>query len=747
MTRGNFGAIVLATVALAGGALRCASAATAPLGGFIPLVGIGLTDEYDNGNGLSATFFQAQREDAYVGGALHGVGQPAYFDLALLDTGAATHILTPQAAGPSGFRIAGNGFDGTNTQQIGGATGLITLSINDPLAIFAAGLGDRTSAGTSLVMNTAAMRGQSSVATLSAPTAWKLPNILGLPMAAQHGVVIRNDEPQIFQHAGRTVRTPNVDFIPLGTGNQQGITRRTDLLLRPGSGFIAGPLYVQDPLGILSGMPSENPFSPSVVENGALFVGVDMTHGTRGIQDKEFLFDTGADLTVISQVTAARLGIDVVSDKPDFLLEVEGSGGVSEGVPGYYVDELNIDTVGGSFTLQNVPVAVLDVTNPNNPGNVVEGIVGMHLFTGRNIVIDANPSIGQGGAGPSLYIGNPVYETHTWAAAGASGDWATPGNWSAAGTPNVMWDAQAVNAAGGAKFANVASNSTVYRLTVDGTASSPMTVAVGTGATLTSFGEILVEDDGRLHLASTGVESGRLDAQFINLRGGVLSGEGTIFVGAGPVNGAVRNLGGRIEPTRGAPSLLPVGKLAITGDLANLNGGTLAFDLGGTMAGTQYDQITLSRFAFLGGTLEVKLAETISGTFAPSVGNMFTLITATEGVSGQFDLVNLPSGYFWMVDYQANAVVLKVTGVGTLPGDFDRNGAVNAADLAVWKAGAGTLYDGADLLTWQRNLGTSAVFAAVPEPSAAGLALCGAAVVRRRRTRETRSPRRTLGRG
>ena len=53
-----------------------------------------------------------------------------------------------------------------------------------------------------------------------------------------------------------------------------------------------------------------------------------------------------------------------VLDQPDFLLQVEGSGGVSDGVPGFYLDELNIDVIGGSFTVQNVPIAVLDVTNP-----------------------------------------------------------------------------------------------------------------------------------------------------------------------------------------------------------------------------------------------------------------------------------------------------------------------------------------------------------------------------------------------
>ena len=175
-----------------------------------------------------------------------------YYDIALLDTGAATHILTPQAAGASGFDIDGNDFDGTNTQVIGGATGQQVLEINDPLAVFAAGLGNRVSAGSSLVMNTGALRGQSSFATLSAPNTWKLPNILGLPMAAQHSIAIKNSEPQVFELGGRTVRTPQVEFADLGSGSD-GILRRAPLKIRPGASFIAGPLYIQN-LDIFGGL-------------------------------------------------------------------------------------------------------------------------------------------------------------------------------------------------------------------------------------------------------------------------------------------------------------------------------------------------------------------------------------------------------------------------------------------------------------------------------------------------------------
>ncbi len=191
--------------------------AQTPLGGFLPMVGIALTNEFEDSTdpNASPTFFIAQPSNS-PGGSFLGPGASAYYDIALLDTGAATHILTRQA--DQGFNITGEGFGGTNFQTVGGATGQLLLEINDPLGVYAAGLGDRTSAGSSLAMNNNALRGQTSFATLSAPDEWTLPNILGLPMAAHHSISIRNDQPQIFELGGRTVRTPQVEFHDLVRG-------------------------------------------------------------------------------------------------------------------------------------------------------------------------------------------------------------------------------------------------------------------------------------------------------------------------------------------------------------------------------------------------------------------------------------------------------------------------------------------------------------------------------------------------
>jgi hypothetical protein len=705
-------------------------AADAPLGGFIPLVGLGLTREFDDLDD-EVTFFIADRQDSFVGQFMGPfITNPPttpYFDFAILDTGSATHILTNTAANNNHFAVSksysGNtdGFAGINFQTIFGASGEIDLRINDPLGVYVAGLADGSSSGSTLTMDTDALRGQSSFAMLQSidDTEWTLPNIIGLPMAAHHAIAIRNSEPVIFQHDFddtaaqnvRTVRTPNIDLVPLGTGADEGILRQVELKLRPSAGFIQGPFFVQGG-DIFSLEFHEDPASPSVVENGGLFVEVDLANGDKFLEDRELLFDTGVDLTVISRNTAKKLGFDAILDEPDYVVEVEGAGGVSTGVPVIYIDELNLDTIGGSFTLQNVPVIVFDLPNPNDPANVVAGILGMNAFSGRDIVIDANPAAGGSGGGPpTLFIGDPVAQTHSWSTNAASGNWAVDGNWSGTGTPNNMWDAIAANVSGSNQTAIVSANSTVYRTTVSGTPTARMTVQINAGATLTVYGEALIQQGGRIELAG-----GKLDAQFVNIEGGSLAGEGEIFVGAGPVFGQVRNLTGRVEPGD------PIGELTIDGDYSQQETATLAIDLSGTTQVTQYDHLQIGRFAFLNGTLEVSLL-----SFAPPDDTSFTILSAEEGVFGQFDNLLLPPAYDWDITYGENDVVLTVLGAATnLPGDFNANGVVDAADY-VWLRKFGTP---ADEVTWRTHFGESqsgaSPLAAVPEPGALILALAAA---------------------
>ena len=159
--------------------------------------------------------------------------------------------------------------------------------------------------------------------------------------------------------------------------------------------------------------------------------------------------------------------------------------------------------------------------------------------------------------------------------------------------------------------------------------------------------------------------------------------------------------------------------------------GILQINLGGTTPVSGYTRLTIDRFAFLAGTLEVTL-NNLSGGFQPNIGNTFSIITTGDDVIGAFDVLLLPDGYFWNVDYQSNQVVLEVTGIGSLAGDFNRNGVVNDEDLAMWQKAFGDNGDfgGAGFFDWQRgfgNVGTSAAATNIPEPGSATLLLVAAA--------------------
>jgi hypothetical protein len=182
--------------------------------------------------------------------------------------------------------------------------------------------------------------------------------------------------------------------------------------------------------------------------------------------------------------------------------------------------------------------------------------------------------------------------------------------------------------------------------------------------------------------------------------------------------------------------------------------GALEIELGGTQPGSGYDQLNHAiggGLATLGGALDVSLW----GGFTPAVGDVFEFITATGGVSGAFARVDLPAlgtGLDWELDYEVNAVKLRVVALPTYEADFDEDGDVDGDDLLRWRVGFGDAMvhgngdadadgdvDGSDFLTWQQQLGsgvaTTGGTLAVPEPAAWGMVVATMLVLVKRRKR------------
>lgn len=208
---------------------------------------------------------------------------------------------------------------------------------------------------------------------------------------------------------------------------------------------------------------------------------------------------------------------------------------------------------------------------------------------------------------------------------------------------------------------------------VDGAAAG-LTLQSGTQ----SFGAAAVQSNAALTVNS------RLEAAAL-VNAGTLGGGGTIV--GGVLNGGVV-----------APGNSP-GVLTVSGTVENLSTATLRVEIDGPTAGTgdgYHDQlaVTGSPGTFIaGGVIEPVLrgfAEADASPYTPALGQKFTVVTASGGVSGGFSSLTQPtsglaSGTRFDVAYGGNAVYLAVT-----PTSYAALGGLTANQRAV--AGA---FDGA----------------------------------------------------
>jgi hypothetical protein len=164
----------------------------------------------------------------------------------------------------------------------------------------------------------------------------------------------------------------------------------------------------------------------------------------------------------------------------------------------------------------------------------------------------------------------------------------------------------------------------------------------------------------------------------------------------------------------------------------------LKIELGGTSPGTQYDQVHVSEQLSLDGLLNVVLIN----SFVPALGNSFDILDWNT-LAGTFSALSLPAlgaGLGWDASQLYTSGVLRVVSAG-LPGDYNGDGHVDAADYTVWRdhlgqnlalpndATPGTVTQ-ADFNVWKSNFGNhlgsgSGSSGAVPEPATLVMILAG----------------------
>ena len=245
----------------------------------------------------------------------------------------------------------------------------------------------------------------------------------------------------------------------------------------------------------------------------------------------------------------------------------------------------------------------------------------------------------------------------------------------------------------------------------------------GTGSTWTNTG-----------ILRTGKGSGTINVG----TGATLSATGGIelfygrLTGNGDINAAVNSRGGIIAPSSLTSGY---GTLHITGPFTPDTNSKIEIQIRGTTAGT-FDRLNITGAATLAGTLQVTLP-----SFAPSLPQNTVLdILDFTSVTGTFATVTLP-GLTGSLEWDTSKLYTDGTIRVVLPGDFNNNGTVDAADYALWQKGLGTIYTAADYNTWRTHYGKTAAGSGtsldatttIPEPASLTLALLAIAALTHRR--------------
>jgi hypothetical protein len=179
-----------------------------------------------------------------------------------------------------------------------------------------------------------------------------------------------------------------------------------------------------------------------------------------------------------------------------------------------------------------------------------------------------------------------------------------------------------------------------------------------------------------------------------------------------------------------SPGLSPA--VVQSSNLSLASSSSLVMELGGTTAGSGYDQLQDASLLTLAGTLQVSLIN----NFAPAAGNSFDLFN-WGALSGTFASLNLPTltgGLTWNTSQLYTIGVLSVNSAGA-PGDYNNNGTVDAGDYILWRKYQGTTHvlpndptggtiGTTQYATWRSHFGQAPGSgsgldgAQVPEPSA-----------------------------
>lgn len=368
--------------------------------GFSPLVAITTSDA---GLPLGTDFeFEHELEPNYVGQPLDPQAEIG-FVVGYLDSGSDVNLV----AGSAKFEL---GLYGSNLTQnsiaVGGVGGTVLAPITMPVGFFAAGLSAIDNNG---LLDYSALVGHSNVCGLAIPSidcgeGELVAAIMGNPFIAFHNTIIRVDNPQTVYVDGRRFRGPEVHIQQVWE-QFPVFGHKVSMTFNGLSPLVSTANYFPDFQDLVTPLfPTLLSMAAGLIPSGgAFFATLTVFHGDPNdplntAQPMRVLVDTGAQSSIMSPGMAARLSLPIESD---FSIDVCGVGGLAEGIPGYYVDAVRINALGGPLDFAEAPFVVLDLPSPD--GGVLDGVLGMNFFWNRNIIFE--PALG---FSAFLHVSDPI---------------------------------------------------------------------------------------------------------------------------------------------------------------------------------------------------------------------------------------------------------------------------------------------------------------------------------------------------
>ncbi|MDH4238712.1 MAG: aspartyl protease family protein [Phycisphaerae bacterium] len=353
-----------------------------PIDGFVPWIAVSPT------NARSDDMDWDAHDSPYLVGNYLTTYPQIDFAIGLYDTGAAANIMGNANAERAGVFDAE--LEGPYTTLLAGATGYVEANVSHPLGVFIDGLDaiDPYPYDPNGILDMSSMVGEWNTSILlglvPAYGAPDLPTAIGAPMAAYYAAHFQVDQQITVTHNGQDFTAPTISFYPWDDPYIPTYPNRVYLELRPPGGNVSYfPIIDFETLLFV-------PLYPSMITGDSIqslffFPEVDLADGNNtAIAQDKFMYDTGAQVTVLGTTVASRLKL--YSQEPDFEVEIMDVTGTITIVDGFFLDSIQIPTIGEWLSFTNVPVVILNVPSPE--GDFLNGIIGMNLFSEYNFVFN-----------------------------------------------------------------------------------------------------------------------------------------------------------------------------------------------------------------------------------------------------------------------------------------------------------------------------------------------------------------------